>query len=201
MTSRSGAALAVAAVLGGSALTSAPVASAAPSTVYTTGFESGTAGWYGRGGAKVAVTTEAAHSGTQSLAVTGRTQNWEGPGLDAKTIMPAGTYKVEAWVKLPSDGTDAVDTDQVIATAARTPNGGTAAYDRIAGPVTVTEAAWTLVSGTYEHGTTNSSLELYLESPTPSQSFLVDDVTITGEAATTAPATRSDIKTDFESGL
>src|SRR5919107_5636696 len=130
-TQHGGAALAAAAVLGGAALTGAPVASAAPSTVHQTSFEDGTSGWYGRGGAKVAVTTDVARTGTHSLAVTGRTQNWEGPGLDGRTLMPAGSYTVEAWVRLPSGS----GSDEVIATAARTPTGLTTSYDRMPGPV------------------------------------------------------------------
>ena len=54
------------------------------------------------------------------------------------------------------------------------------AYDTVAWQVPVSDAGWTKVSGTYTFATTNSGLELYLESPDATQSFLVDDVTISG---------------------
>src|SRR3712207_6756975 len=63
-------------------------------------------------------------------------------------------------------------------------------------------SGWTKVSGSYTHGTSNSSLELYLESPDATQSFFVDDVTIVGEAAApTQPGIIQPVSTDFESGL
>jgi len=49
--------------------------------VMTSDFEDGTGqGWFGRGSAVLAATTDAAHAGTQSLRVTGRTATWNGPG-------------------------------------------------------------------------------------------------------------------------
>ena len=201
MSRRCAAGLAVGGLIGSLALVSAPAAVAAPSTVYETGFESGTASWYGRGGSKVGVTTVDARTGAQSLVVTGRTQAWEGPGLDARTIMPAGSYAVTAWVKLaPGTGSDLVT-----ASVARTPSGGSTAYDTVRYQVPVSDEQWTEITGTYEHATTNSQLELYLESPDTTQSFLVDDVTIIGEAAAptepSAPVTLTSYQTTFESGL
>ncbi|MBB3675004.1 endo-1,4-beta-xylanase [Modestobacter versicolor] len=182
-------------------VTVAPSAAAAPATVHTADFEQGTGGWYGRGGAQVAPSTTTARSGAQSLAVTGRTQAWEGPGLDARTLLPAGTYDVEAWVRL-ADTAPELETDVVTLSAARTPTGGTTAYDTVAWQVAVSDSTWTRVGGTYQVGTSNSALELYLESPDATQAFFVDDVTITGEAAGPAePGTRTDLAADFESGL
>ena len=57
-----------------------PTAMAAPAVVHTAGFETGADGWYGRGGSTVAATTEAARTGAQSLAVTGRTQGGRARG-------------------------------------------------------------------------------------------------------------------------
>ncbi|WP_346619077.1 endo-1,4-beta-xylanase [Blastococcus montanus] len=186
------------AMTAGVGLLAAPTAVAAPSTVHQTSFEGGTDGWFGRGGAQLAATGDVARTGAQSLAVTGRTQNWEGPGLDGRQIMPAGTYAVESWVRLPQGS----GTDLVTLSVARTPVGGSTAYDTVAWQVPVSDSSWTKVGGTYEHATANSSLELYLESPDPTQSFFVDDVTIIGEAAApTEPGSREDITTDFEAGL
>ena len=186
------------AMVGGVGLLAAPSASAAPATIHTAGFEAGLDGWAARGTATIAPTTAEHHSGASSLAVTGRTQAWNGPGLNANGIMPAGEYDLEAWVKLPA-GSGA---DKVTLSAARTPAGGTTAYDSVAYEVPVSDAGWTKVGGHYSIGTANSALELYLESPDATQDFYVDDVTIVGEAAApVAPGTAANLTTDFESGL
>jgi len=193
------------AMTGGVGLLAAPAASAAPATVYETGFESGTASWFGRGDAKVAVTTELARTGAQSLLATGRTANWHGPALDATAFMPAGTYEVEAWVRLKAGtGSDpAATTDQITVSSVRTTTGGTTAYDTVGGyQIPVSDSSWTKVGGQYTSGTANSGLELYLESPDATQQFYVDDVRIVGEAAApVAPGTALPLSTDFETGL
>ncbi|TFV62690.1 UNVERIFIED_ORG: HYR domain-containing protein [Bacillus sp. AZ43] len=191
---------ALVAVLGlaaGVAVLAAPQAAAAPATVHETGFEGGTGGWYGRG-SQATVTTAEARTGAHSLLSSGRTQSWQGPGVNALPFMPAGTYEVEAYVRLPAGA----GSDLVTVSVARTPTGGTTAYDTVAWQVPVGDDAWTRVGGTYEHATSNSGLELYLESPDATQSFYVDDVRIVGEAAApTEPGTVEPVSTDFESGL
>jgi hypothetical protein len=186
------------AMVGGVGLLAMPSAFAAPTTVHTAGFESGTDGWAARGTATLATTTAEHHSGSQSLAVTGRTQGWNGPGLDVNGIMPAGEYDLAAWVKLPAGS----GTDQVTMSVARTPSGGDTSYDTVAYQVPVSDTGWTKISGHYSIGTVNSGLELYLESPDATQDFYVDDVTVTGEAAAAVvPGTAAPLSTDFESGL
>ncbi|MEI5584670.1 carbohydrate binding domain-containing protein, partial [Agromyces sp. CCNWLW208] len=79
-------------------------ASAEPVTVSATDFEEGTAGpWGPRGGVSLAVTDAEAHGGTRSLAVTGRTAEWQGVSASAAALgLQAGaTYEFSAWVKLP----------------------------------------------------------------------------------------------------
>ena len=178
-------------------LVCAPSAGAEPALVYETGFEDGPAGWFGRGTAEVAVSTAQARTGEHSLLTTGRTAAWHGPALDALGLVPAGSYEVEAWVRL-AEGTGG---DLVTMSVARTPQGGDPAFDSVAHQVPVTDSGWTRVGGTYEHGTQNSRLELYLESPDPTQAYYVDDVRVVGEAAPPAEGSRSDLRTDFESGL
>jgi endo-1,4-beta-xylanase len=198
MSRRCAAGLAAAGLISSIALVSAPAATAAVSTVHETGFENGTSGWFGRGTAAVAATSGVARTGTHSLAVTGRTDGWHGPAIDAKTFMPAGSYTVTAWVKLAAGS----GTDLVTASVARTPNGGTTSYDTVKYQVPVSDAGWTEITGTYEHGTANSQLELYLESPDKTQSFYVDDVKIVGEAAAatnpTAPVALTSYTSTFE---
>ncbi|MGY1669325.1 endo-1,4-beta-xylanase [Geodermatophilus sp. SYSU D00710] len=174
----------------------APSAAAAPATVHETGFEDGTSGWYGRG-SSAAVTTDVARTGAHSLLSSGRTQAWQGPGVNALPFMPAGTYEVAAWVRLPAGS----GSDQVTLSVKRV-SGGATAYETVAWQVAVSDADWTLVTGEYTHATDNTELELYLESPDPTQSFYVDDVTVVGEAAAPSePGTIQPVSSDFESGL
>jgi GH35 family endo-1,4-beta-xylanase len=195
---RLGAGALVLGMTGGLGVVAAPVAVAAPATVYETGFEAGTQSWFGRGSAQVATSTAEARTGAQSLLTTGRTDTWHGPALNANAIMPAGTYDIEAWVKLPA-GSGA---DVVTASVARTPTGSGTSYDTVAWRVSVSDAGWTRVSGTYTFSTANSGLELYLESPDATQDFFVDDVSIVGEAAAPpGPGTTPSLTTDFENGL
>ena len=185
-------------LLAGMGMVVAPSATAAPATVHTAGFESGTDSWYGRGDARVTSTTDLARSGQRSLHVDGRSLAWHGPALDARTLLPAGTYTVEAWVRLPAGA----GTDVVTLSAARTPSGGQTSYDTIAWQVPVTDAGWTKVGGTLAFATANSALELYLESPDATQAFYVDDVVIAGEAAApTQPGTTPALRSTFDTGL
>ncbi|WP_116450307.1 endo-1,4-beta-xylanase [Blastococcus litoris] len=174
----------------GVAVLAAPPATAAPATVHQTSFEDGNGGWFGRGGSQAAVTSETARTGTQSFAVTGRTQTWEGPGLDLDAVAAPGTYDVAAWVRLPAGS----GTDQVTMTVA---HGGQ--YDSVAYQVAVSDSGWTQVGGSYTFGA-GTDFELYLESPDATQSFFVDDVTIVGEAAPTQPGALQPVSSDFESG-
>ncbi|WP_299038419.1 endo-1,4-beta-xylanase [uncultured Pseudokineococcus sp.] len=175
----------------------APAAGAEPALVHETSFEDGPADWFGRGTAEVAVSTAQARTGEHSLLTTGRTAAWHGPALDGLDLMPPGTYEVEAWVRLAEGSGE----DAVSLSVARTPQGGAAAFDSIAHQVAVTDSGWTRVGGSYEHGTASSQLELHLESPDPTQAYYLDDVRVVGEAAPPAESSRSDLRTDFESGL
>ncbi|GAB4079553.1 hypothetical protein GCM10028783_05010 [Modestobacter muralis] len=177
----------------------APAASAAPSTVFETSFESGTAGFFGRGSTQVATSADTARTGVQSLLATGRTANWHGPALDGKTLLPAGSYEIEAWVKLTAGS----GSDAVTLSVARTPTGGAAAFERAGDyQVPVSDSQWTKVGGTYVvPAGSQSQLELYLESPDATQSFYVDDVKIVGEAAApAAPGALVPLSGGFESG-
>jgi GH35 family endo-1,4-beta-xylanase len=179
------------AMVGGVGLLAAPTASAAATTV-STGFESATDGWYGRGGAKIALSTAEAHTGSSSLEVTGRTQSWEGPGLDLDAAVPAGTYDLSAWVKLPAGS----GSDKATMTVA---HGGQ--YTTVGAYQTpVTDSGWTKVGGSFTV-TAGTDFELYLETTDVTRPFLVDDVLITGDVvAPTAPVALPALTTDFESG-
>lgn len=78
-------------------------------TGITTNFDDGaTDGWSGRGSATVQNSTVTAHSGSNSLLVTGRTANWNGPQISVNNKMYNGSqYSVSLWIKLlPTDGSN-----------------------------------------------------------------------------------------------
>lgn len=171
------------------------VQAAASQVVFTSDFEDGTTqGWVGRGSAEVAVSADQANSGSASLLTTARADTWQGPGRDLRAVLQPGVnYEIEAYVRLAD-----TPTADVHMTVQRTPTGGDTNWDRVASDVTVTDGDWVQVAGTYSFtGAENDELQLYIESPDPTMSFYLDDVTIT---ATDLPAEVL-ISSDFEDGL
>ena len=86
--------LALAVVAGAvTAVMLAPDADAAdPVVVVNSTFEDGTVqGWGTRAAETAAVSTAAAHAGTRSLLVSGRTSAWQGPALNVLNTMQNGT--------------------------------------------------------------------------------------------------------------
>lgn len=59
-----------------------PTPEAIGNIVVSNDFENGTQGWFKRGTETVTASTNAAQSGTGSLLVQGRTDNWNGPGFN-----------------------------------------------------------------------------------------------------------------------
>jgi hypothetical protein len=149
-------------------------------TIVQNGFEDGTAqGWVARGtGLTLAAVTNAARTGTRSLRTTGRTQTWNGPSLDVRTLLTKGaTYQISAYVRLVA-GQAATD---LVFTVERTPTGGTALFDRVAAsPASgVTDAGWALLQGLYTYNTDVTGLVLYLESSSATAQYYLDDFNIT----------------------
>ena len=176
-----------------------PVALAdAPPVVLSSDFETGTTqGWTGRGSAAVAVTTDAARSGTHSLLTTGRTANFNGPSHDLVGVLfPAATYTVSAWVRLVPGSPAAA----MHLTVQRTPTGGSTVFERVAN-ASGTDSAWAQFLGDYSFPVDSSQILLYAESDDPTVSFYLDDVTITQTAAPpSGPPDESGVSSDFESG-
>ncbi|MGK3953826.1 carbohydrate binding domain-containing protein [Microbacterium sp. I2] len=81
---------ATAALLAGPLLPAAAIA-AEPIVVLSSDFETSADPWTGRG-ATIATTDAAAHSGTQSLAITGRTSNWNG-AADGGLFQPGSSTR------------------------------------------------------------------------------------------------------------
>jgi endo-1,4-beta-xylanase len=154
----------------------APTALADDPTVAAYDFEDGTVqGWFARGSATVAATTDAANGGTHSLRTTGRTANWNGPSVElAPVLLTGASYAIAAHVRLAA-GTEA---SSLQLTMQRLPVGGTTAFDFIAGGP-VTDAGWVQLRGSYTVPTESSQLQLYIETANATASFDTDDVTVT----------------------
>ncbi|HEY6403536.1 MAG TPA: carbohydrate binding domain-containing protein, partial [Blastocatellia bacterium] len=143
------------------------------------GFESGgTEGWGPRiGDENVTVTSADAHSGAQSLLVTGRTTAFRGVAANVTNIMFNGSrYRVSLWAKLaPGEAPT-----QLRVSLQR--NAGTiTTFHQVIGNTNVTSDAWVRLTTTYDVALANSSLILYVESANnqPLSSFYIDDAQVT----------------------
>lgn len=101
--------------LSGVTIAETAVAPPNPSQQDNTGIAStfedgGLDGWSGRGAATATNVMDLAHSGTHSLLVTGRTQNWNGASISVANKMYLGSlYNVSLWIMLqPTDGSSHV---------------------------------------------------------------------------------------------
>ncbi|NHC15696.1 endo-1,4-beta-xylanase [Motilibacter deserti] len=189
--------LAVASTLAALAVTTPPAASAAPPTLASTSFETGTDGWGPRGSAQVATSEALARTGAQSLQVTGRTANWNGPAFNALGLLqPNVTYTIGAYVRLkPGAGSERVSL------TVQRDHGGTSSYDSVASQVAVTDSAWTYVGGAYTFSNSdNTGITAYFESLNATLEFYVDDVAILGEEPTTDPGTGGVVNGDCKNG-
>lgn len=155
-------------------------AQAADTVVISSDFESGSADPWQARGSSIAVVDTDAHGGTHSLAVTGRTANWNGVQTDiVGLVLPGQTVTVSGWIKLLDPGsTDAKFTVQ------ETTGGG---FTQVTNPVTVDDTAWVEMAGTYTVPAGEAGLVLYVEATAETASFLVDDITVTASGEGTDP--------------
>ncbi len=147
-------------------------------------FESGGADpWGPRGPVTLALTAAEAHGGTTSLAVTGRTGEWNGPATDALTLLdPGATYEIEAWVKLPEGTTGSSGTHFTVQETSASGD----AYTWVGGAVATTSDGWVQIGGTYTLPAGLTAATLYVEAAPVAgvhPSFLLDDVRITSDVS------------------
>ncbi|MBN1427390.1 MAG: endo-1,4-beta-xylanase [Anaerolineae bacterium] len=159
-------------------------------------FEDGTEqGWKPRGDAKLSVATDVAHSGSNSLLVSDRKADWNGPTIDVMTMLqPDITYDISGFVKLA----DGEPNSRVIITMQRTPTDGDTQYEWIAPSAEdgVTDAEWVELKGQYTYSGEVTELMLYVESPDEELvDFYIDDITISGLSK---PPVQTDILSLYE---
>ena len=149
---------------------------AAASVLLRTSFENGLDGWIGRGGGtQVAVTSEAAVSGSQSAAVTNRGDSWNGIAYNLdSSLFPAGkTISVSAKV-MQGSSPQPVEFKMTVAYSSGGMGGAT--YDTFA-TVTPMAGGWgTLSKNGYTIG--DGSAVLYIETESSKCDFYVDDIII-----------------------
>lgn len=144
-------------------------------------FEDGTAmGWGARGPETVAVSQEAAKSGTYSIKASGRTNNWNGPSRDVKGLMAKNkTYIVSAFVKLASAPSSASTLRLSMENKAA---GADTAYTQIASTST-SGTDWVELKGSFSYASDMETLKLYMESSNAADIFYVDDVKMMPQGA------------------
>ena len=153
--------------------------------ITNSGFETNTTGWSVFGGsATIATSSEQAHSGSQSLVITGRTQTYQGPQYSVLGVaMPGTSYTLSLWGRLPSSNS----TGSLTVTLHYTCSGGSSAGENYLTWVATSPASassWTQFSGAQTFpacagGGSMSVASLYVESPSATLSYYVDDVVFT----------------------
>ena len=159
---------------GGGTVVTPPVSTVEPDKngnyFYDT-FESGAGSWTGRGDASVALDSKNYVSGSKSLAVTGRTDNWHGAAieLDPKAFVGGSTYSFSTGV-LQRSGS-AVDMKMTLQYSLN----GEENYDEVAS-VTAKSGEWTKLENTaYTIPNGASDLVLYVEAPDSLTDFYIDE--------------------------
>jgi endo-1,4-beta-xylanase len=128
--------------------------------------------------------------GSQSLKITGRTQNWNGLALDVSPLMFKGrTYQISVSVRLLKGQ----KSDSLKVSMQETPPKGEAKYSEITVPKTVTDAEWTTLTGQYTATTTDNNLLLYVEAAGATTSFFIDNfsVSVPGTTVSAVPQKQS----------
>jgi endo-1,4-beta-xylanase len=144
---------------------------------------------------------------TRSLLASNRTSPYAGPGLNVlgvNNVTAGATYQVTAYVLLAApDSTNPTVTISTKTTDCASTSG---AYGNAATSGPLSNTVWTKVQGTFSYSNLPgppTSLVLYLQSSSATDSFYVGDVTITEVAPAPVSASQQDnsgITSTFEDG-
>ncbi len=167
---------------------------------YFGGFEGGVEldGWFPRsgGGAVTAVSKETAHTGTQSLQITGRSDNWHSPGRSF-SFTAGKTYDITCYVRQDT-GADV----EFILSAAIT-RGGQESYVNL-NRKTAPSGEWVELSAGFAAGPGVENTVLYVETLNkPTVSYFVDDFSVTKKGEKyrgDLPSLKEKYKADFLMG-
>ncbi len=141
--------------------------------------------------------------GTHSLLVTNRTAGYMGPSMQLVNKLVAGaTYQISAYVLLTSADSSNPTASMTIQRA----NCAGTNYDSVGSSQPMSTSAWVKLQGTYTFNNipgAPTSLILYIQSSSATDSFYLDDVVISEIAPPPPPASSQDntgISTGFEDG-
>ena len=131
-------------------------------------FESGAGDWSGRGAASVETSSSVKYAGSKSLAVTGRTNSWNGATLSLGSAFEAGeeySFSVNACY------TEGSSESQEFKLSLQYSDGSSTKYDQIA-LATVPKGEWVQLSNdSYKIPSGASNLQLYVETTDTSDYF------------------------------
>ena len=153
------------------------------SLITNSGFETSTTGWsvFGGGSATITRSTDQAHSGTHSLLITGRTQNYQGPQHSVLDLITPGTsYRMSVWGRLAASN----PTGSLIVTLRYACGGGDKFFTWVASSAASASSWQELTDVQTVPGCSGGSMTaaaFYVESPTASLSYYIDDVVLTEE--------------------
>lgn len=148
-------------------------------TLLESDFEDGTVqGWGARGEETVAATQDDARSGEWSLAVTGRTEPWNGPARDITALVsPGKTYRFSLFLKLAPDQEPAD-----LRVSVQTDVDGDSTFQTLVDDTTVGPDAWVEFAGTYTPTREADAIHLYAESASELVDFYLDDFVFSVDA-------------------
>ncbi len=150
--------------------------SAEDTVLHNADFESGTDGWASFGGTSVTTVSSEHHEGSSCLYVSGRTDSWQGASLSGESILLAGkTYQFNAWVQ-------ASGADTIQLTLKYTDGSGNAQYKGISSADSV-KGSWAEINASYAIPDDAKDILIYFQTSSGTADFMVDDVTIKGEAS------------------
>ncbi len=169
--------LTAAALFAGTASFPELASDAAETILHTADFESGSSGWTSFGSQSVSTTNNASHSGSYSLYVDGRTDTWHGTSCSMESILVGGkTYGFSAWVMQSAASTDTIQLQLKY-----TDGSGNAQYKTI-GSADASQGNWYEISADYDIPSDATDILIYFQTNGTTNSFYVDDISITGEA-------------------
>ena len=140
---------------------------------YHDSFESGAGDWSGRS-ATVGVSTKAAYEGSGSLAVTGRSDSWNGAIRTLESsVFQAGTAYSFSVVVMYDSGS--ASTTFHLTVQYKTANSSSNTYDKVASAA-VTKGDWVqLANPSYTIPAGATDVQIYVETDTGSSAFYMDE--------------------------
>ena len=156
--------------------------SASGAELLNSNFESGLDGWTARGSAKVEVSSSVAASGSQSAAVSNRSDSWNGIQYSLDSICTAGeSYSFSAMVtqqETPAAVHFKLSLQYSTGGGGGMFGGGQNSYDCIAEKNSVSGTWIQLASESYQIPAGATNLVLYVETEDSTIDFFVDDIVV-----------------------